>query len=411
LQIAELFAARVEEKIEPVIKVGDTADESKVAAELGSYVVTPLIEGYLDDFLEHYTDTMYTETTEIGGWISGYFGSGKSYLAKILAILVRNPLLAGVPACERFAARVPDTFPRHASIQRSLQSMDRCVTQVLAFNLNTLADSQSRPLPSLLLSQYYLSRGYSNNLLYARVIEAELDRQGRLDALHQAVAGRAGKPWEDVQRNLSFYRTHLYSAACEVAPDVFPSVEDVDRALKEAERGELFNVAFLVQTILRDLAERQKKNQKPQRLLLVLDEAGQWIGNDADRLAKLQALIEEAAIRGRGNIWIIVTTHGDMGSIYREARAIEGDMKKIEGRFRCKMPLTTENIEQVLEDRLLKKKLAGEQTLKTIYGERSGLLRGLGELANTSQVLPACTEEKSNGGRCFGMERYGERHC
>ncbi len=43
-------------KIDPVIKVSETADEHKLAGEIGSYVVTPLIEQYLDDMLEHYTD-------------------------------------------------------------------------------------------------------------------------------------------------------------------------------------------------------------------------------------------------------------------------------------------------------------------------------------------------------------------
>ena len=81
----------------------------------------------------------------------------------------------------------------------------------------------SRPLPALLLSQYYLSCGYSGNLIYARVIEAELDKQGKLSALHAAVEKRAKKPWADIQKNLSFYRTHLYNAACEVAPEVFSS--------------------------------------------------------------------------------------------------------------------------------------------------------------------------------------------
>ena len=133
---------------------------------------------------------------------------------------------------------------------------------MLAFNLNTLADSRSRPLPALLLSQYYLSCGYSANLIYARVIEAELDKQGKLSALHSAVEKRAKKPWAEIQKNLSFYRTHLYNAACEVAPEVFSSPQDVDQSLKEAERGELHNVAFLVDTILFDLKEREAENQE-----------------------------------------------------------------------------------------------------------------------------------------------------
>ena len=71
-------------------------------------------------------------------------------------------------------------------------------------------------------------------------------------------------------------------------------------------------------------------------------------------------------------------------------------MKKIEGRFRFKPALTTENIELVLENRLLKKRLAGHQELERLYESRgSGLLRGLGELANvSSRTLPACTRDK-----------------
>jgi hypothetical protein len=85
-----------------------------------------------------------------------------------------------------------------------------------------------------------------------------------------------------------------------------------------------------------------------------------------------------------------------MGSIYKEAKALEGDFKKIEGRFRFKPALTTENIELVLEDRLFKKKTAGRQTIEDLYDDRgSGVLRGLGELANiTGRTLPPCTKEK-----------------
>jgi hypothetical protein len=234
MKIADLFATRVEEKIDPVIKVGERSDAHKLANEIGSYVVTPMIEGYIDDILEHYTDTFLTKTTEIGIWISGYFGSGKSHFAKILSLVAANPILDGVPASKRFESRVPHDAPRRSSIVRTLSRIDKCETNVLAFNINTLADSKSRPLPALLLSQFYQSRGYSGNLIYARVIEAELDKQGKLAALHKAVKMRAKKPWAEIQQNLAFYRTHLYGAACEVAPDVFSSPEDVDRSLKHA---------------------------------------------------------------------------------------------------------------------------------------------------------------------------------
>ena len=69
---------------------------------------------------------------------------------------------------------------RRGSIVRSLQRMGQCDTELLAFNLNSLQDSRNTGLPALLLSQYYLFRGYSGNRIYARVIEAELDSRGKL---------------------------------------------------------------------------------------------------------------------------------------------------------------------------------------------------------------------------------------
>ena len=102
MRIGDVFETRVEEKIEPVIKVAELANEHKLAVEVGSYVVTPMIERYLDDFLEHYTDTFLTPTTEIGMWISGYFGSGKSHFAKIVSLRAENRVIENVSACERF---------------------------------------------------------------------------------------------------------------------------------------------------------------------------------------------------------------------------------------------------------------------------------------------------------------------
>jgi hypothetical protein len=394
MKLAEIFETRIEEKIDPVIKVGEVQDEGKLASEIGAYVVTPTIEKYIDEFLEHYADTFRLKTTEIGSWISGYFGSGKSHFAKILALLTENRSLQGHTVAKRFEGRVPPAAPHRASILRNLARIDQCSPRVLAFNLNTLVDSKATPLPRLLLSQYYQSCGYSSNLLYARVIEREIDRRGKLQAIHDEVAKLAERPWSEVEKNPTFFERHLYRAACKVAPDAFASPEHVRDSIKNAAQGELYNAQFLVQTMLEDLASREQQIKKPARILLVLDESGQWIEDDAGRLAQLQALVEEGAVKGQGKIWIFVTTHEDMGAIYQNARALQADMKKIEGRFRFKWSLTTENIELVLEDRIFKKKLAGRDAVTKAYDAAPGVIRGLGELANTSQKLPSCERDR-----------------
>ena len=173
--IKEVFATKIQEKIEPVVKVGELANEAKLAQELNSYVVTPKIEEYLENFLEHYTDTFYKETGEIGVWISGYFGSGKSYLAKILGLLTENRQVQGIDAVELFESRLDPDSSRTGSIKRHLSRMSQCDTQVMAFNINSLTDSKTSHLSRILLSQFYQSKGYSSNLLYASVIESEFD--------------------------------------------------------------------------------------------------------------------------------------------------------------------------------------------------------------------------------------------
>ena len=42
--IKEVFATKIHEKIDPVVKVGELENEAKLSQELNSYVVTPKIE-------------------------------------------------------------------------------------------------------------------------------------------------------------------------------------------------------------------------------------------------------------------------------------------------------------------------------------------------------------------------------
>lgn len=391
--IKEIFETKIEEKIDPVIKVGERENDQKLAAEIGNFVVTPALEQLLEEVLEHYTDTILSATDETGIWISGYFGSGKSHLAKIISLLIENRSLEGIPATERFKSRVPPSSHRHDALIRHLSRISQCNTKVLAFNLNTLIGSKDTALPLVLLNQYYISKGYSSNHIFAKVIESELDKMGKLEALHTAAEKLIKKPWKDIQKNPGFYRKKLYAAVCEVAPDHFSMPEEVEAALKSAESGDLYNIQFLVTTLLSDLKAIEKRENKPCRLMLVMDETGQWIGDDGDRLHLLQAFVEEAGSRGQGKIWVTVTTHEDMGSIIHNAKGLKTDMKKIEARFRFKISLTTENIERVLEDRLLKKNVAGKNEIATVYQANAGVLRGMGQLEETLQKLPDCTPE------------------
>ena len=94
MMIGALFAKDVSRAIEGVIK----ADDAKhLATEIDEYVLTGETAAALSELLETYTDPVYNGGN--GVWISGFFGSGKSHLLKMLAFLLGDVQDGGAAAC------------------------------------------------------------------------------------------------------------------------------------------------------------------------------------------------------------------------------------------------------------------------------------------------------------------------
>ena len=142
----------------------------------------------------------------------GILVSGKSHLAKIISLLIENRSLDGVPATERFKSRIPASSSLHDALIRHLSRISQCDTTILAFNLNTLIGSKDTPLPLVLLNQYYISKGYSSNHIFAKVIEAEVYKMGKLASLHSAAERLINQPWKDIQKNPRSIEKNSYAA-------------------------------------------------------------------------------------------------------------------------------------------------------------------------------------------------------
>ena len=81
MQLDQIFAKDIQRPIEGVIKADDAAH---VGTEVDEYVLTNEAAKGLEILLEEYTS--YTNAN--GVWISGFFGSGKSHMLKMLAHLL-----------------------------------------------------------------------------------------------------------------------------------------------------------------------------------------------------------------------------------------------------------------------------------------------------------------------------------
>ena len=79
--LRDIFAKPIDRAIEGVIKADDDAS---LRLEVEEYVLTNEVEKRLESFLDAYNN--YEGAN--GVWVSGFFGSGKSHLLKILALLL-----------------------------------------------------------------------------------------------------------------------------------------------------------------------------------------------------------------------------------------------------------------------------------------------------------------------------------
>ena len=89
MQIKTMFEKPIDRKIKGVIKVGQK-DEENIYQELDEYVVTDELQKHFREFFTVYSNGITVPTDDIGVWISGFFGSGKSHFLKILSYIFVN---------------------------------------------------------------------------------------------------------------------------------------------------------------------------------------------------------------------------------------------------------------------------------------------------------------------------------
>ena len=126
--IRDTFATRINEKIEPIVKVADRKPDV-VHGELANLIVTNQWERYIHTVLDAYVDAADRSSEQgVGVWISGFFGSGKSLLMKTLGLLVEGGPVRQQTVDSLFLARLPASSPFRRDIERCLTVMRRKLT-------------------------------------------------------------------------------------------------------------------------------------------------------------------------------------------------------------------------------------------------------------------------------------------
>ena len=221
MKIKDLFKMNFEEEIEAVIKVGEYT-EASATEEIKNYIVTEQIANKLDKFIDYYSKPDREET---GVWLSGFYGSGKSYLAKVIGYLLDNPSLMGVEARELFKDRLAGLDDR-AFLETKIQGLSKFKTKTVVFDVS--GESLTGTFYKKLLLNFLKSIGLPKN--YIGYVEYQLMKTDKyekfLDIADKLSQEKTGTDWQEARSNKMYAPIIIKEAWQEVANDL-----DIDKTI------------------------------------------------------------------------------------------------------------------------------------------------------------------------------------
>ena len=363
-KLREIFEKPVDRAIEGVIKADD---EASLRVELEEYVITNEIERQLERFLDAYNNYEMAN----GVWISGFFGSGKSHLLKMLALLLENRDVGGSPAYELFKQKCAHNEILAADLRKAVSIPSKSIL----FNIDQKADVISKEQIDALLSVFQKvfdeMCGYYGKQPHIAQFERDLDSRGLFDQFRTAYQSIADKPWDRGREQALLENANVAKAYAQVTGADPSEGQGILTRYRQDFRSSIEDFADKI----KDYIDAEKPGF---RLNFFVDEVGQYIADNVKLMTNLQTIAESLNTKCRGRAWIIVTAQQDMGSVIGDMnQRQENDFSKIQARFANRMPLNSADVAEVIQKRLLKKTDAGIEALSDRYERESNNLKTL----------------------------------
>ena len=362
--IESLFASNIHRRIEEVIKV-DQTDEDVLRDEIDEYVVTDTIRSYYTQIFERYQETPNKPHEGIGIWVSGFFGSGKSSFAKMLGLSVSDRPVAGESAAARFGRVAGDT-----KLQVLLKSItERIPTHAVIFDVSTDRGIRSgnQTLTEIMYGLFLQSLGYAKDLDLSE-LEITLEERGRLDEFEQEYRRLyPGKEWAGEKGKVAFALSEASRVMHSLDPVTFPVADSWIKAVK--------NKADINPGKLASRASELMARRRPgQTLLFVVDEVGQFVARDVQKMLDLQAIVHQLSTKGRGKHWIVVTSQEKLGEVVGGIDDTRVELPRLMDRFALQTHLEPSDISEVTGRRVLTKNAAAQALLGKVFDDHRGRL-------------------------------------
>ena len=352
-----------------VAKVGnpdDTGDWETLQWELRSFVCEGEYERGLDRILDQFLSHL-NQSEQPAVWVSGFFGSGKSHLMRVLEYLWRDcPLPSGASA--RDLASV--TF----DIKRHLVELSSAAKRVggLWSAAGTLGSWASGSVRLAFLAIIFDSAGLPQEYAPAR-LAIHLKNEGLYDEVRSAVEGK-GRDFESELRNL-----YVSPVLAQALLDAGATFGDTAAAISTALQSQYPRVTdisndemlHVFEQVLR--LESDSDGELP-LALVILDEMQQYINDENTKAEQVQHLVEGCSARFGSQVVVVATG--------QSALTANPTLQKLIDRFSVSVELSDADVETVVRKVVLQKKPDAvgviEKALEEVSGEIDRQLGGTG---------------------------------
>jgi hypothetical protein len=388
MQIKNIFQKDLFRAINGVVKVGDES-ASTVWQELDEYVVTKELTGHFHKFFSTYLNGIDAPKSEEsrnrnGFWVSGFFGSGKSHFIKIISYLlangsVTNPVTGESKQAIDFFTLKFDDHMFYGDVKRAVDNP----AEVLLFNIDSKSgDSTSRDaILQVFMQVLNEHQGYCAGYPFLADIERQMEADGNYEAFKSSFERIEGSPWELERDAFALRRDNTVSAISEATG---LSIEAADKLLDEQRSGYSLSVEKFVK-LVKAYLDKKSKNY---RIIFVADEVGQFIGSDTHLMLNLQTIVEDLGKGCDGRALVMVTSQEDIDAVLGNVVGAKShDFSKIQGRFATRISLSSSNTDEVIQARLLAKRLEAETELHRLFRSKGDVIKNQLTFNNNGATL------------------------
>ena len=364
--IRDVFKKRIDRPIQGVVTIGNEDEEQKWQ-ELEEYVCTEEITRCFRTFFRRYRESIVTPTEKMGVWITGFFGSGKSHFLKILGYILENEEVAGVRASEYFRDKIGDEM-----ILADIRQSAKANNKVVLFNIDSKAKSDSKSktqaIMDIMLRAFNESVGYCGSNPWVADMERTLDEEGLLEEFVEKFEEYSRRTWVQTRAKALLNRDHIVRALVAVRG---MSEESAKAFVDDQTRNYTNTTEDFAKIVDRYCREHNC------RVIFLMDEVGQFIGDNTQLMLNLQTCVEDLGKFCRGKAWVVITSQQELKAMIESTKDKQQDFSKIQGRFNTRLLLSGANADEVIKQRILAKKDTASTPLRAMYDANSSKLSNL----------------------------------